>query len=391
VSDALQRGLALLDINRPHDALEPLARAVAEDPEDAFAQLALAGALWETGDVEGTWREAARACVLAPEDPEGPILLALACGRLDRRVEALHAAREAVRLAPESVRSLVVLSQAELGVGRVAAAAQAARRATEVAPENPAGHHQCGLVLLHYGYYADAEEAFLKVLELDPGSASAQNNLALARVGRGDRREAIADLERAARNDPTMATVQANLERYGISPIIVLLYALAVAGLVGGVIWTSAAPGVAPVALLLAALCAFPAIGNLERRVTRLSPASAARLDDARRARRFRPWTWQWTRPLAVQAWWFRRLGRGPRVVVWYGMFSAVAVALHLWLLLVLSVGRCAYALSTLNPPPLEDEWRARDADEAAREAWHERDRETAARERALLGLRRRR
>ena len=332
-------------------------------------------------------------CVLAPEDPDGPILLSLACEQLGQKMEALRAAREAVRLAPGSVRCLVTLSQAELAAGHVAAAADAARQAIEAGPENPSAHHQSGMILLRYGHNEDAEEAFLKVLELEPDSASALNNLALARLARGDRREAIAGLERAARTDPTMAAVHSNLERFGISPVVVVLYALAVAGLVGGVIWTSTAPGVLPAALLVCSVLAFPAIGMLERRVTRLSPASAARIGDARRVRRYRPWTMALDAAAGGAGVVVRAPRPRARMLVWYGMRSAVSIAFHLWILLAVSVVRCLYALDRLGTrqAPPSDAWHEEDADVAMRAAWEQRDREAAARERALVGLRRRR
>jgi tetratricopeptide (TPR) repeat protein len=393
VSDAFRRGLALLDLNRPHDALEPLARAVAEDPEDPEAQLTLAGALWETGDAEGTRAAAARGCALDPENPEGPLLLSLACDALGWRGEALTAAREAVRLAPESARCLVVLSSAELAAGHVAAAADAARHAIERAPGYAAAHHQSGMILLRYGHWRDAAEAFEEVLRLDPESASAQNNLALARFQMGDTRGAVAGFERAARTDPQLGIVRDNLEQYGVSPLIIVLYALAVAALVGGVVWTSLRPGAAPVALLAGAVLAFPAIGWLERRVHRLSGPSAARLDDERRRRRYRPWQWRWTRPIALQSWWYARLGPVPRVVIFYGGFAAGFLAIGARLGTLVFLGRGAFALYRIGErgrePRTDAAWSEADADAAMREQWARRDEQAAARERALLRLRR--
>lgn len=306
---AQARGIALLDRNRPDLALPELRQAIAWDPEDAYSYSLLASALLQIGeDDEAALGAATTAVGLEPEQPWAHRLRAIALGRLGRTREAREAAEEGVRLWPEAPEGLIVLSAALQDDGDETGALAAAHHAVRVAPASAGAAEQLGTILFRHERWREAEIALERSLALDPESASAHNNLAVARLRQGRRGEALEGLERAARTDPSLRVVHKNLERVGtrstIGTLALVPYVVLGLGVLTGIgmLGSSVLGG-----LIVIAICGLLIFGVrlLVLRARPLSAASAAMIDDRRRARRFKPWRWDYSRVLALRPWWW--------------------------------------------------------------------------------------
>jgi tetratricopeptide (TPR) repeat protein len=341
VSDEAQaRGIALLDRNRPDLALADLRRAIAGAPEDAYSHALLANALMRLGDHAAALEAATTAAGLHPDHPWPHQLRAITLGQLGRTREAREAAEQAVRLWPEWPDGLAVLAHALQADGDEAGALAAAEHAVRVAPEDADAAEMLGDVLFRHKRWRDAELAYERALSLDPESATAHNNLAVARLRQGRGAEGLEGLERAVRANPSLEVVHHNLEQVGrrstaatlawIPYVLCALFGATGVSVIGdsgdggeGDFWTGAIMVVASVLVALGV-----------RRVVRgkrpLSAASATLVDDRRRARRWRPWRWDWSTVTSLRPGVFVLLARlRPRqafavnVVAFAGAFAA--------------------------------------------------------------------
>ena len=201
----LSRARALLDLDRPAEALQLLAPLVAESPEDARMRIAVADAHLALDDHVAAAREASSAIALAPADAEGHRLLALALeaqGGWRLGTRARDAAREAVRLAPFSIPCLFALELAELACGDKRSARGVAEEILRLAPTSPFAHHAVGWVALAERNWREAEGCYRRALALQPDWSPALNNLAVALRAQRRHQEAIELFASAARLDP---------------------------------------------------------------------------------------------------------------------------------------------------------------------------------------------
>lgn len=229
MSAALEQAEALLDVGRPAQAGDVLARHLATAPDDAYALCLLSRARLGTGATADALEVALRAVALAP-DAEWPHRLAsIALLHTGQVSEAVRAAREAVRLEPDDWRTHVQLARAlcaptPLSPARPATApamppAQEAWGeavlAVSLAPLEPRTHLAVGDVARAGGHYAMAEQAYRRTLELDPGNAVALNALASAGEAQGRLIAAAGGFAAAAAADPREAAPAHNLVAIG--------------------------------------------------------------------------------------------------------------------------------------------------------------------------------
>lgn len=321
--DAREQGAVLLDLGRPLEALGPLHRAVAEDPEDWYTYNLIAVAHLDLLDHAAALRAASAAVAIEPEREWSHRLRALALGPLGRTLEARDAAAEAVRLAPEVPEGLIVLAGALQAYGDKRGALAAAAHAVRLAPEHAGAARQLGSVLLAQKRWHDAELAFERALALDPESAVAHNNLALARLQLGRRTEAIEDLERSVRADPSLAEARDNIDKFGtrawvetLAGVVYLVFGL---GLFSGVMQMAAGALLTGAAVVAVSVLAILAAHRLVDVTRPLSAASAAMIDDRRRAQR----RWYWSRATSfLPGRWVVFPGLHP----WAGLVAVVAV-----------------------------------------------------------------
>ena len=286
------RAAALLEMNRPHEALEQLRLALAQDPEDSRLHcLSVLGEL-EVGDLDRALEAAERAVSCGPEEEWPHRLRAISLLRLDRPSEARAAAFEAARLAPGEAMTYLVLAEALQATGERAGAEDAARHAVELDPDDPDAHTTLGKVFLDQDRPADAVLAYRAALALDAEDADALNNLAVARLRANDRQGTDRQFEAAARLDPRSDVARRNILRTGPAgrTYVYRRFSVLVALLAGVSAFTDRTGAI--VLLVLAAGL------EVARSVTvrRLSPPTQQLVADDRRARRWRParWAWGW-------------------------------------------------------------------------------------------------
>lgn len=221
ILDALRRG--------DTDAAVELARAlVAQTPDDADAQRALALALRQHGDIEGAREAIGRALALAPDDAR--LHLASAGLLLDARdiegaqealqttidrdpnhftayimqghlalaqrdlEEAGRLARLAERVAPGHPSLLVLQGSMALLAGDADRALGLLSTATGMVPRDPTALHALGCAYLAKEHFAFAEQTFQTLLGISPASPTVRLMLAQVQLRQGRPADAVEGL-----------------------------------------------------------------------------------------------------------------------------------------------------------------------------------------------------
>jgi tetratricopeptide (TPR) repeat protein len=321
---ARERGAALLDLGRPGEALEHLGRAAALEPESCRTFCLVALALIRLRRDEEAVEATGRAAACDPDQEWPQRLRAVAFKRLGRIPEALAAAEEACRLDPLEPLCAIVLTETLLAAEQDDAAEEQARRAVELAPEFVESLAVLGNVLLSRGRYPEAEEWLQRALAIDPEHADSLNNLAVARLRRGESRAASEAFQAAAALDPASEVIRGNLLRTGPAKHARWLRRVTVATVVVALITLAGSGDVAAFAVLLLAAAGC----ELARRsvLRPLRTATRTLVADHARARRYKPWRWEWGWTARYQPWWMTWLSRLP---------APVALVVHVLLLLV--------------------------------------------------------
>ena len=226
--------------------------AVALAPGDAAAQLALAGAYREAGDMAGARAALDRAAALAPDweavwyedgkfwlgydDMEraraafqraGELMpsfsaafsnLGATLGELDRPEEALAAFRQALAHDPRGFAILNNIGVVSRELGRFDESEAALRRVVDLAPDFVFGHYNLGHTRLLAGKVREALAAYEEGWRRDPEKNRRQGcRLAMARFANGDVDGAARDLWRCANAAPAAEREDLLLEAYEIA------------------------------------------------------------------------------------------------------------------------------------------------------------------------------
>lgn len=171
-------GVALLDVNRPRDALDRLEAALSR----------------------------------RPNDPDLVYYLAEAHERLARQLVA-----RLRQEAPDSARARQLAAEAFAAAGNRDAAEKEYRAALAARSDLRGLHLALGELFLDAGDYAGAEPEFRAEAALAPGSAVAAYRLGQVLLNRGRPAEAIAELKRAAQLQPDMPETQVELGKALVS------------------------------------------------------------------------------------------------------------------------------------------------------------------------------
>lgn len=207
----LNRGVALLGLQRAGEAIASFRQALALQPGFVQAHNNLANVLYQQGDrrqAQVHWRQAID---LQPEYAEAHHNLARALLDEDQFAAAVMYARHAVRLRPESAGNHRTLGEALCGQLAFEEAAACLREAVRRAPQWPDAH--CGLahVLQKQGQLAEAAAHLQQALHLNPACAEAHNEYGIIRGKEGHPDEAILHFQRALQLRPDYAEAHHNL------------------------------------------------------------------------------------------------------------------------------------------------------------------------------------
>jgi len=207
----LERAQLLINQQRYDLAEKELAKALADNPQDAFAHLLLAICLQQTQRYKEATREAQHAIQLQPDNSRCHLIhgsIFLSRNRFD---EAEAAVDEALRLAPDDVDNYGLMARikysqkdwlashsfAEMGLeidpdeptcqnllalalekqGKGDIALKAARESLAQNPDDSFTHATHGWSLLSSGDHKQAQEAFREALRLDPNNEFAQQGM----------------------------------------------------------------------------------------------------------------------------------------------------------------------------------------------------------------------
>lgn len=205
-------GAALLELGKPADAIAPLRRALALDPQLAEAHNNLANALSDTGRPADALAHFARALELAPGKPSTHYNYGSALLELGRPAEAITQQQSALKLRPQFPEAACALGHALVAVGRLAEAIPHYETALKLQPRFASAHFGLANTLLNTGRAADAIPHYEATLRAQPNTAMVHLNLgnALATIGRLP--DAITQYETALRLQPDLAQARNNLE-----------------------------------------------------------------------------------------------------------------------------------------------------------------------------------
>lgn len=198
--------LLAVTVNDLETADSAARRAVAADPENAAAQLALSYALQAGMDVPAAHAAAARATALAPENPFGWTRRAELELSLARTGAARASAAIALERAPGLARAHALVGFADLLERRLGDADAALARAVAADPGDPFARFAKGLVALKRGQVSQGRSALELAVLLDPTNAELRSYL--GRIYLEEQRSALAadQFELARTLDPGSPT-----------------------------------------------------------------------------------------------------------------------------------------------------------------------------------------
>ena len=183
-------------------AEEVLRSALVHYPHNSRLLTELARAQHLHGDNNAAEQSACKAIAHDPEDAWAMSIYASILGELGRRRDSLTWARKAVDAAPfahalhyEYARLLAI-------AGDPASALPAAEEALRLAPTDADTHDLKGNILRMLGRRAESTAAHEEALRLQPGHARALHNIAVNRANRRDLAGALSGFTQAAQLDP---------------------------------------------------------------------------------------------------------------------------------------------------------------------------------------------
>jgi tetratricopeptide (TPR) repeat protein len=193
------RGLAQvsLALDRPHEAVRLLERAVAAAPGWVAARLTLAAAREQAGQGARSTAERLALGERAPLTAPAAAAAAGAARRLGRVERAAGLYRTALALQVDDGATRASLASLLLGRGDVAGAVSLAEEALRLDPADLSTRLRLADLLAANGRAEEAEAAWAAALRLCPEEADAWERRGRARLLAGRQAEALADLSRA--------------------------------------------------------------------------------------------------------------------------------------------------------------------------------------------------
>jgi len=179
------RAVALLQLNRPEEALDDLLIAERGMPDDDFIHVLMGGAYMELD--RGTEAIAAydAAIRLAPDSPSGWVGRSAAfieLGLMDRAVED---GREAVAIAPDDGSTLNALCWALVRAERASEGLDICYAAVEAEPDSGAIVHSLAAALEQVGEDEEAGPLFARAFELSPENTTIADDYARVSAANG--------------------------------------------------------------------------------------------------------------------------------------------------------------------------------------------------------------
>lgn len=206
LADQLARARELILRDRDGQAMELLLGLLRNHPENAAnieAMLALAHL--HADRHPQALEHANRAIAVEPDFAWAHLLAGTALAGMGHKLQAVPALEQAIALDPQDSPAYSALGRLLSDLGRVHDAYAAAGRGVELEPHRAASHFAMGYVL-HDANPAEARRAYLKTLELEPDHVQAKHNLAGLAAQKGDWHGASEGMANVLADDPSQQT-----------------------------------------------------------------------------------------------------------------------------------------------------------------------------------------
>lgn len=192
----LVSGLDCLELNQLSHAVSALRRALALQPENASARLALGDALARSGRMKDAATEYEKQIKLTPSLADAWYKLGMAHSQI-----SVETSRERVKPAEQDLTQQLSAEEF-LAKGDNLTAARMLFRVLRRSPGQPEVHAELGTALLALGYAKAAEDHFHRELAHNPESPLAQLGLAQTAALSGDWDQVSAILEHLSKSQP---------------------------------------------------------------------------------------------------------------------------------------------------------------------------------------------
>ncbi|MFH1312635.1 MAG: tetratricopeptide repeat protein [Candidatus Eisenbacteria bacterium] len=204
-------GLALLEDDRPDEAVEQFNQALELKPDHVGAHVNLGDALGMLGRTDEAVISLQEALRLDPGNAKAYANLALVLESTNQRAEALKHYERALEIDPDLAEVHSNFGNALSASGRLTEAVSHYRRALNLKPELSAVYFNLGSVLSSQGKLEEAAGSYREGLILEPGDAQGWCDLGVVRGRQGRVDEAIEHFRQALANDPQHASAHYNL------------------------------------------------------------------------------------------------------------------------------------------------------------------------------------
>jgi tetratricopeptide (TPR) repeat protein len=214
IENDLRRADALIDVNRPQEALRIVSAVIATAPDNVRAYCLAARCHSMTGNHQMMLAAATQATVHGPANEWGHRLRSMALRNLGRHEEAVAAAMTAVHAAPQIWQPYINLTEALLKFPdpeRRKLAYEAASRAVQLAPDSSSTHVTLGRLYASIGEREAALACYERALAISPSDATAHTNLAILDLNRGRLTRAGRNLRSVAASNPGVETYANNV------------------------------------------------------------------------------------------------------------------------------------------------------------------------------------
>ena len=198
--------LALLDADRPREALDAIRAEVDLYPESSMAHNTHGNVLLTLDRLDEAEASFRRALELAPDNKKARHNMGELRRKQERHEASLQWYRRALDVDPQFALAHAGMGMALYELGRYAPAVESLRRAVSLHPgAQPLAHAGIGYALLRLERYEDALESLARAISFDPGSQdNADRRLAMGQAYQalGRTRQATAQYTRALEIDP---------------------------------------------------------------------------------------------------------------------------------------------------------------------------------------------
>ncbi len=216
----IEKADVLIEMNRAAEALPLLLKALAEDPQNAYAVCSVARCQYELEQYEEAREQAEKAISISPDYEWGHRLRSIILLQLNKNKESLASALTAAKITPDEPNVLQTLAYAQIACEKYDEAKTTAKKLLEIEPDTEDTHLTAGSVYLSAQEYYLAEKHFQEALRINPTSYNARNNLGVMNLQQkiGDE-YVIDDFTEAVKLDPSNSLAIDNLRiQFSILP-----------------------------------------------------------------------------------------------------------------------------------------------------------------------------